>query len=358
MKIGIFDPYLDTVGGGEKYMLTIAQCLSKTHDVSIFWDLDNENIKKLVLKRFALDLSSIQFRKNIFSSHVPLAERVSIARKYDTIIYLSDGSLPLIGKKNLIVHFQFPVEWVNGHSVVTKLKLLQVKKIICNSQFTKTYIDKKFNVSSTILYPPVDILSSDTKKKEQIILHVGRFGIDREGANYKKQDVMINVFKTMVKNGLVGWRFFLIISVQENDKEKLQNLKEMTKGFPIEIVENPNNTVLHAFYKKAKIYWHASGFGEDLSKYPEKAEHFGIATVEAMGAGVVPVAINAGGQKEIVQDGENGFLWNTIDELIEKTSLIIKNTILLEKLSLQACKDAKQFNVDRFCEEINKIVYE
>ena len=36
MKIGIFDPYLDDLGGGEKYMMKIAQCLGKNHDVSIF----------------------------------------------------------------------------------------------------------------------------------------------------------------------------------------------------------------------------------------------------------------------------------------------------------------------------------
>ena len=38
MKIGVYDPYLDDVGGGEKYMLTTAECLSNDHDVTIFWD--------------------------------------------------------------------------------------------------------------------------------------------------------------------------------------------------------------------------------------------------------------------------------------------------------------------------------
>ena len=38
MRIGVFDPYLDDLGGGEKYMMSVASCLSKKHDVTVFWD--------------------------------------------------------------------------------------------------------------------------------------------------------------------------------------------------------------------------------------------------------------------------------------------------------------------------------
>ena len=99
MNIGIFDPYLDTLAGGEKYMLTIAECLSKEHNVSIFWDTDVKAIKKLAFDRFGFDFSSIRFVKNIFSSRVSLFQRIQIARQYDRIVYLSDGSLPIVGKK-------------------------------------------------------------------------------------------------------------------------------------------------------------------------------------------------------------------------------------------------------------------
>ena len=36
MRIGIFDPYLDTLSGGEKYMLSIASCLVQEYEVFIF----------------------------------------------------------------------------------------------------------------------------------------------------------------------------------------------------------------------------------------------------------------------------------------------------------------------------------
>ena len=121
---------------------------------------------------------------------------------------------------------------------------------------------------------------------------------------------MINAFKEMVTKGLKDWKFVLAVSVQKKDETEFEVMQKAAKGFPIEFLVNKSNDELWDIYSKAKIYWHASGFGEDLEKNPEYAEHFGISTVEAMGAGAVPVVINAGGQTEIVADGENGFLWN------------------------------------------------
>ncbi len=41
MKAGIYDPYLDTAGGGERYCLTLAETLLKNGwEVDIFWPAD------------------------------------------------------------------------------------------------------------------------------------------------------------------------------------------------------------------------------------------------------------------------------------------------------------------------------
>ncbi|QQG41087.1 MAG: glycosyltransferase family 4 protein [Candidatus Levyibacteriota bacterium] len=355
MKIGIFDPYLDTLGGGEKYMLVLAQVLSEKHDVCIFWDKKKEDeIKAGAMQRFGLNLNTINFLDNIFSIKTPFLKRLWELQKYDVIVYLSDGSIPFSLKKNLIIHFQFPVERVKP-SLLGRVKFLSVKQVICNSKFTKSYIDKKFYIDSKILYPPVDIMKNTTYKKENIILHVGRFSLDTKGNNFKKQDFMIDVFKKIATK-ITDWRFILIISVKKEDKEKIKSLRERAKGFPIEIIENPSNEKLWQMYQKAKIYWHASGFGENLEKNPEKAEHFGIATAEAMGAGAVPVVINAGGQPEIVMNGKNGFLWDTEEEFITRTKQIISNNTLWQEFSKEGQQAVIKFNKERFCEEIKGIV--
>lgn len=356
MKIGIFDPYLDTLSGGEKYMLSITSCLVPENEVFIFWDKDKETeIKQASLRKLGIDLSSVKFYKNIFSKSVSTLSRFLESRKFDAIVYLSDGSIPFIGTK-LYIHFQFPTEWINGNSLKSKIKLIFAKKIFCNSYFTKGFIDKKLHIKSEILHPPVNLQVVKNIKKENIILHVGRFDVNSHESNYKKQDVMIDVFKKMVDRGLVGWKLRLIIGVREEDEGKLSKLKEKAKGYQIEFLENISNQELWMNYSKAKIYWHASGFGEDLLKHPEKAEHFGISTVEAMGAGAVPVVIKAGGQKEIVADGESGYLWDTLEDCIRKTNSLIQDQKLWQEVSINAKKRARKFAGERFCRELKKII--
>jgi glycosyltransferase involved in cell wall biosynthesis len=356
MRIGIFDPYLNTLSGGEKYMLTIASCLAIENEVLVFWDETQETeIKRIASKKLGLDLSGIKFTGNIFAKDVSTVSRLIESNKFDAIVYLSDGSIPMVGTK-LYIHFQFPVEWVNGESLKTKVKLSFVKKIFCNSKFTKKFIDNKLNVRSEILYPPVDLHVVKGVKKENIILHVGRFDVNEQGVNYKKQDVMIEMFKKMVDAGLKDWKFKLVLGVMEKDEDKLIQLEKMAEGYLVEFIVNISNKELWEHYSKSKIYWHATGYGEDLERYPEKAEHFGITTVEAMGSGVVPVVFNAGGQREIVDDKINGYLCDSKEDFISKTTALIKDEELLKKVALEAVKRSGVFSGDRFCNEVKNII--
>ena len=136
---------------------------------------------------------------------------------------------------------------------------------------------------------------------------------------------MIEMFKKMVDAGLKDWKFKLVLGVMEKDEDKLIQLEKMAEGYLVEFIVNISNKELWEHYSKSKIYWHATGYGEDLERYPEKAEHFGITTVEAMGSGVVPVVFNAGGQREIVDDKINGYLCDSKEDFISKTTALIKD---------------------------------
>ena len=356
MRIGVFDPYLDTLGGGEKYMLTAAWYLSQKHEVSVLWDQDG--VLEKGAKRFNLDLSNVKRTTNIFAANVPLYRKYLESRKYDAIFFLSDGSLPIVGSK-LYVHFQFPIEWVNSASLLGKLKENRIRKIVCNSYFTKAFIDKKFNTDSEILYPPTffkkDFPVMDLKNKKNQILNVGRLSTFPDGGLFKKQDFLIKVFKEIVDKSIKDWELILVVNYLDRDKSLLEKLKSSVKGYPIKILENVSLEDLNKIYKEGKIYWHASGFGEDLRVHPERAEHFGITTVEAMINGLVPVVINAGGQKEIVKDQEDGFLFNNEQELLDHTTKLIKDETLLLKMAKKAQTKAEEFSTDRFCDRLDEI---
>src|SRR3989344_6758368 len=101
MKIGIYDPYLDTVGGGERYCLALAEDLSRNHRVEIFWDKDD--LKEEIKKRLSINLDKVFFVSNIFSRRGNFLEKLNKTSQYDLIFYLSDGSIPLtFAKRNVL----------------------------------------------------------------------------------------------------------------------------------------------------------------------------------------------------------------------------------------------------------------
>jgi glycosyltransferase involved in cell wall biosynthesis len=105
---------------------------------------------------------------------------------------------------------------------------------------------------------------------------------------------------------------------------------------------------LKSLYERASIFWHAAGYGEDENLWPVYSEHFGISTVEAMAAGCVPVVIKKGGQREIVEHGVSGFLWETLDELMAYTDLLLNDDRLLANMAEAARKRAQMFSRESF----------
>lgn len=346
MKIGFYSPYLDTLGGGERYTLTLASHWSERHSVSVFWY--QTDILDKAQKRFDINLSRIKVVQNIFRvSNV--FKKLFITRQYDLLFFLSDGSIPSTIARRNILHFQMPFP----RTTYSAVKLLRYQAIVCNSQFTKRMLDPRVGKRSTVIYPAVSPVQAGRGKKENLILSVGRFTGFHTA---KKQHVLIQAFAQGLKDKkLNGWKLILAGALLSSDQDYLDKLIEMAKGLPITIEANISHTRLVDYYLKSKIYWHGSGYGETD---PRWMEHFGITTVEAMSAGAVPVVYDGGGQPEIVKDGENGFLWRTTRELLEKTDGIITNKNLAETLRKNAIRTSKQFSVSRFCGAFDRLLYE
>ena len=351
MRIGIYDPYLDTIGGGERYCLTLAEDLSRNHQVEIFWDKDN--LKEEIKKRLLINLDKVSLVSNIFSRRGNFLEKINKTRQYDLIFYLSDGSIPLTFAKKNILHFQVPFSKISGKTLVNKIKLSRFTNIICNSSFTKNVIDRSYGVNSRVIYPPVDVANFTVSKKENIILSVGRFTGLFGG---KKQEAMIDVFKKIVDSGLKNWEFVLIGGLLENDQDYFRKLDGQVAGYPIKLLPNLPFDELRKYYGRTAIYWHANGFGEDEKVNPQRFEHFGISTVEAMASGCVPIVFNGGGQKEIVEEGINGFLWETEENLINLTLELINDLKLREKMSQEATLRSKLFSKEVFLRRFNEII--
>jgi len=357
MKVGIQSPYLDTLGGGERYILTIAEYfLSRGDEVDILWD--GKTSVSTMASRFNLQLQGTNVVKNFFAPGTSIIRKFLESQKYDLMVLLSDGSIPLSFAKKNWLHLQVPFQKSNRPKIFNQLKFFCYSKIICNSEFTKKIIDQTYGIKSTVVYPPVDVKEFKPLKKEKIILSVGRFFAPKHLHNFapKKQKEMITVFKGMVSGGLKNWKLVLLGSSDPLQSELLEELRREAKGYPIVIESNVNWEVMKESFAKATIYWHAAGFGEDLALHPERAEHFGITTVEAMSAGCVPVVFAGGGQKEIVEENKSGFFWATLDELKNRTLRIIKDLHLQKSIAKAAQEKSQTYSKEKFYDQLAEII--
>lgn len=344
MNIGFYSPYLDTLGGGERYTLTLASHWSKTHDASIFWD--NNGILDVAQKRLDIDLSRVKVVQNIFRTG-NVFKKLFITRQYDLIFFLSDGSIPSTIARRNILHYQVPFPVVPYSAA----KLSRYQAIVCNSQFTKRTLDQRIGKRAIVIYPPVRPVEPHRGKKEKLILSVGRFTAFHTA---KKQHVLIEAFAQGLKNNKwSGWRLVLAGGLLSSDQEYFGKLEASVKGLPIIIEANISHDQLTDYYRRASFYWHAAGCGETD---PRWMEHFGITTVEAMSAGAVPVVFAGGGQPEVVWDGTNGYLWHTIDELIERTTEMVRDTRKGEAMRMQAQKRALDFGESKFTQAFDDLL--
>ena len=340
MKAAIYTPYLDTLGGGERYILSVAKVLAD-NSWSVYVQGSSELLQK-ASKRFNLDLKKIN-----------TTDDIKRGDGYDLCFWLSDGSIPALRARKNILHFQRPFSKVDGKSLINRMKFFRITNVVVNSHFTKSWIDKEYPVQSKVIYPPVSINLFTSKKKENKIIYVGRFSQLEQA---KRQDILLESFKKFYDTCSKDWKLVLIGGSDVGRTDFVENLAKNALGYPIEIIENASFKILKEQIATASIFWSAAGYGVDANKQPQKLEHFGITVVEAMAAGCVPILFGAGGHKEIVQSERNGYLWTTTDELIDTTCSLIKDNSIMKKLAIQCHKDSKNYSYENFEKNFLQII--
>lgn len=329
-------------------MLSAVECLlNQNWQVDIFWD--NAGQIKNIAGKLGIGTAGADVL-GFLPEDYSLLRRLRLTKSYDLVFWLSDGSLPVLLGKNNIVHFQRPFAKVGGNKIATQIKLGLINSIVCNSKFTKKFVDKEFGIQSSVLYPPVDVDQFHPGKKENLILAVGRF------EPTKKHQVLIKAFKMLYTQGLKDWRLVLIGGSLEKPEKNdyISQIKSQAEGLPVDIHVNIEFSKLKDFYARAKFFWHAKGYRAD-SNSPDALEHFGITPVEAMASGCVPLVYNKGGLTEIVRRGE-GERWTTLKELKIMSLELINNQEKYRDYQKRAISRSKNFSKQKFCQRLNRII--
>ncbi len=171
------------------------------------------------------------------------------------------------------------------------IKMMLNSTVLTNSDFSRKAILKSFGVDSAVLPPPVDVetfrnacLISDVRddsilvisrihptKKIENVIHLAKLLHENE------LSTGMNVVGNMLPDG-IGYLNYL------NDLVEQYELEDFVR-FEINLRFDRLLDLMH----RSKVYVH-----------PLPGEPFGISTVEAMSAGIVPVVPDIGGHTEFV----------------------------------------------------------
>ncbi|MFZ9627785.1 MAG: glycosyltransferase [Ilumatobacteraceae bacterium] len=228
-------------------------------------------------------------------------------------------------------------------------------RVIANSPYTLEWTRRRWGRGDLAITPPVQLRSPGTK--ERLIVTLGRFFDPRSGHS-KRQLELVTAFRRLVESGVDDWRLVIIGGCQSKDREYAMAVRQAAAGLPIEVRLSAPKSVVDDHLSRASLYWHAAGYGSDLDAHPERAEHFGIAPVEAMSTGAVPIVFGAAGPKDVVEHGVSGFHFQTLDELVSITRGLIADEARRSEIGRRAIGRAAEFDEAHFRASVRAVVAE
>jgi glycosyltransferase involved in cell wall biosynthesis len=229
-------------------------------------------------------------------------------------------------------------------------------RVLVNSAFTAGWVARWWGRRAEVLYPAVPPLPRrPPAEKEPVILSVGRFFTPERGHS-KKQLEMVVAFRRLVEQGVDGWSLHLVGGCQDEDRPYLERVRAIAAGLPVVFHVDAPGSEVRDLYARASLYWQATGLFEDPGLAPERQEHFGIAVVEAMSAGCVPVVYGAAGPGETVEEGVAGLHFRSLDGLVRATRRLVDDEVLRARLSDGAVGVAARYSPDALAARLDAVV--
>jgi len=376
MKVGIHNECSSGgLGGAEYSVAVLAEALSKANDVELIHhkpEFEPQNVSLM----FGADLSRVRLKYvtpepySFGTGHNPWARysqakswRAELSRDYDLFISFTHGypAFSRARRSVLVVLFPFderPARLADGvkrlyHDWEWMKRLSTYETKIANSEYSRIWARRRWGIQCDVIYPPVD-LDFIAGIKTNTIISVGRFSTS---GHSKRQIELMAAFREMGPR-LPGWEYVCAggIGTRDEDREYLRRVELEAAKCNARVAANVERRALKNLYSQAKLFWHAAGYA-DAEERPELAEHFGIATVEAMAAGAVPLAFDRGEQPRIIEHGVSGFVWTTPGELEQYSCLLAADDELRAKMSEAARCRAKMFSRDQFVRRFLDLVH-
>ena len=368
--VSLYNASWSSFGGGEKYLCVVADELAREHTMDVRLLMDTPGITRerlrtyfnLPLERVHLEpcpRSAVRGRLRAADACIVMTNFIPYGCPAPTTAYVLQIPYPPITAGTIASNLA-GLNIREGGKNLLRLRLMRdarhAQGVITYSRFVADALRENHGVRAAVLHPPIDDFASG-EPKARAILSVGRFF--RGPYNNKRYDVLIDAFRHLCDRNLNdGYEYWIAGSASDDDATRalVDSLRERATDYPVVFSVNAPYDAIRSLYGRASIFWHAAGFGADERTQPERTEHFGMSTVEAMSASCVPVVINKGGQKEIVSHGESGYLWESQEELVDLTASLIASPERMRALQPRARERSRLFDRTHFSDALRSFI--
>lgn len=300
---------------------------------------------------------------NTHGDLLPYYDQQEVLSKRSIITYCHFPIVPqLLQEDPDLDHMPFIKNWINnieegGPDLKQKLiekigktydLMMRNTIVLTNSYFSKRAIEKLYGsvVKPIVIYPPVDvekfrINALHSNQRENMILVLSRFSPDKQLEN------VVDILRILVNEVKLNANMVLVGNIAAGDDQYLEMLRRLTQKHGLNdnlVIEvDASFDRLLELMRKSKVYLH-----------PFAGEPFGISTVEAMSAGLIPVVPDEGGYTEFVPEYYQFHTHQQAADIISKILIASDNNMQTERDQLS--KSVSKFSNKRYQAELRKVI--
>lgn len=344
-RIAVFYDYLETIGGGERVVLTLARGLGA--DV-VTTNLDPElasradypgvrviNLGPLVrgppTKQIHASWKFLRSRVEGYDAYVLVGNWAHFASKrhHPNLYYCLTPTRMFYDQRDAVLA-RLPFArrtvariWTAGHSTLDRRAVRHCDRIVAISENVRNRVRRYYRVDAGIIYPPVATSRFRFKEVGDFWLAVSRLYPE------KRIELQLEIFRRLPTERLV-----LVGGYSEGDRAERY----------VAALKPPQNvTVLGeiAEEKLLDLYARCRGFITTAVD-----EDFGITPVEANAAGKCVLATDEGGYRETILTGKTGFL------LPQDPEAFVRKIRDLDEGTLQSMRNACEERARTFDESV------
>jgi glycosyltransferase involved in cell wall biosynthesis len=297
---------------------------------------DFKSGKNLAKKLMQLEVTHLIVRDNRDISLAVIAKR--LCKRTLHLSYFMEMQLG-VSKKGLFHSIRYsyldlwscPLNWLAEQvESQTRVNPKKIKVIPSGLDFEQLDIElDKFKAREILNLP----------KDNFIFGLIGRFD------EHKGQLLVLEAFKKIDSKKAI--LCFLGEPNREGGSDYFERVQDFINqnGLEDDVIMRPFRKDVHVFYKAI-----------DCCVMASKAETFGMVTIESLFCGTPVLASNAGGSIELIEDGNTGLLFESLNstDLAEKMSLMLAQRTIYQKDKLR--KSVEKFDAKAVCFQVESVL--